>query len=133
VDAVPAQREEGTLYISIKYRTAIHSCYCGCGSKVATPLRPTGWQLIYDGDTVTLHPSIGNWGFPCRSHYWIRNGRALPAGDMTEAQIEKGRRRDRAAEDAYYGTTAKPQQPVVNELPKRRRGFWQWLSRRVGI
>jgi len=38
VDAVPAAREEGKLYISLKYRTAIHSCLCGCGMKVVTPL-----------------------------------------------------------------------------------------------
>ena len=83
VDAVPATRQEGKLYISIKYRTAIHSCFCGCGMKVVTPIRPTGWRLTYDGDAVSLHPSIGNWSFKCRSHYWIENNRAIPAGPMS--------------------------------------------------
>jgi hypothetical protein len=35
------------------------------------PISPADWQLAYDGDTVSLTPSIGNWGFPRRSHYWI--------------------------------------------------------------
>jgi hypothetical protein len=40
------------------------------------PLKPADWQLTFDGKTVSFHPSIGNWNFPCRSHYWIRNNRA---------------------------------------------------------
>ncbi|WGJ15967.1 DUF6527 family protein [Methylocapsa sp. D3K7] len=43
VNVVPATREDGKLYISIKYRTAIHSCFCGCGMKGVTPSgRPAG-------------------------------------------------------------------------------------------
>jgi hypothetical protein len=85
IDVMPSSREEGKLYISIKYRTAIHKCLCGCGMKVVTPIRPTGWRLIYDGDTVSLHPSIGNWSFACRSHYWIANNQVMPAGPMSQA------------------------------------------------
>jgi hypothetical protein len=73
VEYVPAKLAEGVLYISITYRTAVHRCACGCGNKVVTPISPADWQLLYDGDTVSLTPSIGNWGFPCRSHYWIRS------------------------------------------------------------
>jgi hypothetical protein len=50
-------------------------CACGCGKEVVTPLSATDWKLIFDGKTVSLDPSIGNWGFPCRSHYWVRNNR----------------------------------------------------------
>lgn len=108
VDAVPATREEGKLYISIKYRTAVHSCFCGCGMKVVTPLRPARWRLIYDGDTVSLEPSVGNWSFKCRSHYVIENNVALPAGRMSKAKIESGRRRDRATREAYHATSSSP-------------------------
>jgi hypothetical protein len=128
VDVVPATREDGKLYISIKYRTAIHSCFCGCGMKVVTPIRPTGWRLTYDGDAVSLHPSIGNWSFKCRSHYWIENSRAIPAGSMLQTEIEAGRRRDRTAKDAYLGGAA-PAAPVAftGATPGKRRGFMDWL------
>lgn len=126
VDSVPPIREEGKLYISIKYRTAIHSCFCGCGTKVVTPIRPTGWQLTYDGDTISLYPSIGNWSFPCRSHYWIRGNAAIPAGEMTRQEIEAGRDRDRAARDAYYSGTTQQLRPSNPPASKGRR-FWDWL------
>ena len=45
----------------------------GCGGRVVTPLSPDDWRLTYDGDTVSLWPSIGNWAFACQSHYWIRS------------------------------------------------------------
>lgn len=72
VEYIPAELADGVLYISITYRTAVHLCVCGCGNKVVRPISPADWQLLYDGDTVSLTPSIGNWGFPCRSHYWIK-------------------------------------------------------------
>ncbi|WP_407657660.1 DUF6527 family protein [Lacibacter sediminis] len=56
----------------MEFGTAIHRCVCGCGSRVVTPISPTGWQLTYDGESITLDPSIGNWSFECKSHYWIR-------------------------------------------------------------
>lgn len=75
VDLVPNCLESGVLYVSIAHGTAVHRCCCGCGLEVVTPLRPTDWRITFDGETVTLHPSIGNWQFPCKSHYWIRNGK----------------------------------------------------------
>ena len=74
--------EEGKIYVSIAYATAVHKCACGCGKEVVTPLSPTDWKLIFDGKTVSLDPSIGNWGFPCRSHYWVRNNRARMGGGL---------------------------------------------------
>lgn len=58
--------------MSIFFATAVHNCFCGCGSKVVTPIKPAGWELTYDGDTVSLWPAVGSWGLPCRSHYIIR-------------------------------------------------------------
>lgn len=62
------------LHISLRYATAVHLCACGCRRKVVTPLKPAGWRLIFDG-AVSLDPSIGNWQYPCRSHYYIRSNR----------------------------------------------------------
>lgn len=80
VEHIPQQVEPGVLYVSFAYATAIHSCCCGCGTQVVTPLSPTDWQMVFDGETVSLHPSIGNWNFPCRSHYFIKRDRVIPAG-----------------------------------------------------
>ena len=71
VEFIPDVIEEGVLYISIEYCTAIHKCVCGCGNEVVTPLSPTDWELTFNGKTVSLDPSIGNWSFKCQSHYWI--------------------------------------------------------------
>jgi hypothetical protein len=71
IDLVPGSLEEGVLYISILYRSAIHLCACGCGREVVTPISPGDWQLFFNGETVSLRPSIGNWKFDCRSHYFI--------------------------------------------------------------
>ena len=73
VDSIPEIIEENKLYISEKYKTAIHNCLCGCGEKTITPL--TGgsfWDLVKENNgTVSLIGSVGNYSFPCKSHYII--------------------------------------------------------------
>ncbi|MEM8572806.1 MAG: DUF6527 family protein, partial [Pseudomonadota bacterium] len=71
------------------------------------PLSPTDWKLTYDGVNVSLHPSIGNWSLPCRSHYVIKHGKVRWAGDWSEEQVAKGRRQDRASKKRYYGEEEK--------------------------
>ena len=44
VDFIPDILEDGVVYISVTYATALHLCCCGCGSEVVTPLSPTGWR-----------------------------------------------------------------------------------------
>ena len=73
VEFIPDVLEDGILYISIEYCTAIHKCVCGCGNEVVTPLSPNDWELTFNGKRVSLYPSIGNWNFDCQSHYWIKN------------------------------------------------------------
>ncbi len=62
-DTIPDKIDDGVVYISILYATVIHLCCCGCRSQVVTPLSPTGWALIFDGLSVSLRPSVGNWSF----------------------------------------------------------------------
>lgn len=66
VEFIPDNLEDGTVYVSVGFATVAHKCCCGCGKEVGTPLSPTDWKLIFDGKTVSLDPSIGNWGFPVR-------------------------------------------------------------------
>ena len=73
VSEIPRHIEPATVYVSIEYTTAVHLCACGCGNEVVTPLSPRDWNLTFNGDTVSLAPSIGNWGLNCRAHYWIRD------------------------------------------------------------
>ncbi len=87
VSEFPATLETGVLYISVEFGTVSHLCCCGCGHEVVTPLHPTDWKMIYDGASVSLEPSIGNWGLKCRSHYIIRCGKVVWAGDWSIARI----------------------------------------------
>lgn len=88
VEFVPPILEDMTIYISIPYATAVHKCCCGCGNLVVTPLDPTDWTLIFDGKTISLDPSIGNWSFKCQSHYWIRNNNVLWVPQLSSKTIK---------------------------------------------
>lgn len=101
VEFIPERLEEGVLYVSHRYKTAVHKCACGCGDEVVTPLGPTDWSIQIENDTVTLDPSIGNWSFACRSHYFIYKSRVAWAGRMSRWQIERGRVLDSKARKRY--------------------------------
>lgn len=105
VEFIPDVIEEHTLYVSIEFATVVHRCCCGCGQEVITPLSPTDWKITYDGVHVSLHPSVGNWSFDCRSHYWIRDSRVQWAPEWTEAQINAGRMYDQRQKERQYGST----------------------------
>lgn len=91
VDGVPEKIENGVLYISIRFKTTSHLCACGCGERVVAKLSPNDWSLLYNGSDVTLAPSIGNWSFDCRSHYFVRKNCIVWARDMSDEQIANGR------------------------------------------
>jgi hypothetical protein len=143
VGYIPDELEQGTLYISIRFATASHLCCCGCANKVVTPIRPTDWKLIFDGKTVSLHPSIGNWSFPCQSHYWIRNNRIEWAPKWSRQQIEHGRFRDSFVKEDYFGAVNTTADKVTKhdsdniERSSPTRSFWQtvkkWFSLREGM
>ncbi|ODT21946.1 MAG: hypothetical protein ABS35_16015 [Kaistia sp. SCN 65-12] len=95
VDFIPERLEPGVLYVSRRYSTASHLCCCGCGLEVVTPLSPAKWRLLESNGAVSLNPSVGNWSFPCRSHYWIKGNRVQWAGAMSAEQIAAVKARDR--------------------------------------
>ncbi|MDD5068637.1 MAG: DUF6527 family protein [Candidatus Pacebacteria bacterium] len=107
VKNIPDNPENGVLYVSIDYSTAIHKCFCGCGNEVVTPLSPTDWKLTFNGETISLYPSIGNWNFPCQSHYWIRNNEIEWAPKWSKEQVEDGREEDGKNKEIYYGKKKK--------------------------
>lgn len=73
VQHVPDQLEEGVLYISERFRICSHLCACGCKEEVVTPLSYAEWRLFKEGELVSLLPSIGNWNYDCKSHYFIEH------------------------------------------------------------
>ena len=104
VEYIPESQEiqEGILYISITFGTMVHKCACGCGEEVVTPLAPTEWKFEYDGKTISLYPSIGNWSFRCKSHYWIDQSRIRWARSFTMEDILKGRAKTKEYRRQYY-------------------------------
>jgi len=133
VEFIPESLEPETIYISIRFATASHLCFCGCGSKVVTPIRPTDWKLIFDGKTVSLDPSIGNWSFPCQSHYWIRNDRVKWAPKWSREQIERGRDFDHHAKKRYFGADPATTDSVTTVSPpesnNRKRQWWRFWAK----
>lgn len=119
VEFLPDDMDQDVLYISIPYATVEHKCCCGCGERATTPLSPTDWSLTFDGKSVSLYPSIGNWSFPCRSHYWIRGNEVVWAAPRSQGQIEANRARDRIEREAYFrqafesGSGPTPQTPAA--------------------
>jgi hypothetical protein len=102
IDLVPDILEDGVLYISMEYSSAIHKCPCGCGNEVVTPLSPTDWELTFDGKNVSLSPSIGNWNFECKSHYWIIKNKVRFAKKWSDRQIAEVRKEDKSLKTKYY-------------------------------
>jgi hypothetical protein len=56
VGLMPDKLEEGILYVSAQYGTAIHKCCCGCGEKVV----------------ISLKPLFSSVQMKCKSHYNIK-------------------------------------------------------------
>lgn len=139
VKGIPRDLEPGVLYVSMEYGTVVHSCCCGCGHEVVTPLTPTDWILTYNGEAISLAPSVGNWNLPCRSHYVIRGNKVIEMGPWNKRQIEAEQKRDKAAKAEHYARLTKPpRSPLAKaagahstrvETTRDERGFWEKLWR----
>ncbi|MEZ0122107.1 MAG: DUF6527 family protein [Candidatus Reddybacter sp.] len=93
--------EEGELYISLEFQTAVHKCCCGCGEEVVTPFNSAQWQVFDKSGKVSLYPSIGNWSYPCQSHYFIKDNRVVWAEAFSEAAIKQVQLGDQRALESY--------------------------------
>jgi hypothetical protein len=141
VDVLPEELKEGVIYVSVNYAIVVHKCACGCGSEVVTPLSSTDWKLTCDGESITLYPSIGNWNFDCKSHYWIRNNKVKWSDKWSESEIELGRVRDREHKTEHYHNRQSNQElndsSIVNrEEPENnstgnKSSFWTQVKRWV--
>lgn len=136
VEFIPEVLEEGVVYVSIQYATISHTCCCGCAQEVVTPLSPTDWKLIFDGKTISLEPSIGNWGFACKSHYWIKRNQVQWSRVWTKAEVEAARLQNGAAKQVYYGDQLhrENQEQIPSQVtsPQSDRvSFWSRFWKRI--
>ena len=65
---------------------------------------------------VSLRPSIGNWNYRCKSHYFITNNRVIWADRFTQRQITNIQTKDRFDKQNYI---ASKNNQEVNSLPDR--------------
>ena len=137
VDGFPDRLQPGVLYISIEFASMSHLCCCGCGREVITPLSPKDWKFTYDGASVSVHPSIGNWSLPCRSHYIIQSGHIRWAGDWSDEQILAGRHRDLIAkrgsgkQSSHSAPSAPAHVQATKPAPEVRQGFLASLWKKL--
>jgi hypothetical protein len=136
VDRIPTVRKERTLYVSVPFATAVHNCMCGCGTKIVTPLSPPQWKITFDGETVSLWPSVGNSGLACRSHYVIEHDQVHWAPTWSDEKIAAGRARDRSLRDRHFETAkakAPAPAPAIDEKPKNAAPDKSWLGQLLDI
>jgi hypothetical protein len=134
VEFIPDELKNGTIYVSVKYATVAHKCCCGCGNEVVTPLSPTDWKLVFNGESISLDPSIGNWSFECKSHYWIKRNRVKWAARWSQEEIAAGRASNRQAKERYFNNAetaaadslTKEKEDIVG-ASKAERCLWQKL------
>ena len=121
VEDMPEVMESDKVYISTKHSLTEHLCACGCGAEVSLPLARSEWRIVYDGDTVSIRPSIGNWRLPCKSHYLILENRTIWCASWTAEEISAGRKEDRTERQ--------------RDMRRRRaeRSWWRQALKKVGI
>lgn len=136
VDYIPETIENDTLYISLDFGTVVHNCACGCGNEVNTPLSPIHWKMIYNGEAITLKPSIGNWSFECKSHYWITNNIVEWSYKWSKSKIQKNRNAEKLEAQKYYENQEPNKEKdlhstidvvKINDVPKAK----NWLQKLI--
>ena len=122
VEGMPQKLEDGVIYVSIPFRIVSHNCCCGCGNEVVLNLAPSpkGWQVVFDGQTVSLNPSIGNFDFKCQSHYWITKNKVYWAEKWSDQKI----RRAKASEALVFSEAEGSSQR------KQKKGWKKWPGKK---
>lgn len=126
VHFVPKTLEPGLLYVSEEFDAVLHLCACGCGRKVSTPLGPTAWTFKETPTGPSLSPSVGNWQFPCRSHYWIRGGDVFWSATWTPEQVTASRQVEERRRRAYYDTLDRKRVGLLRRI-------WRWAKGLFGL
>ena len=142
VELAPTVLQPGRLYISSRYRAAVHLCCCGCGEKVVTPLSKAEWQIQLADGRVSLYPSIGNWSMACQSHYWIRDNKIVWSYKISSEKMRAVFERDQRDLVLMHRQASKPAESEVsgqrkvalnrsvsgNQSPWQ--ALWDWMTGR---
>lgn len=131
---MPEKLEPDVIYISLRFGLVSHNCCCGCGNEVVMPLAPSGWELTYNGETVSLWPSIGNWGLPCRSHYIITRSTVDWAESWPKSKFRRAQSADASAR--HRQITAAESPPTSFGTPqvkpgKKAASVWSRIRKRL--
>lgn len=124
VEFIPKELDCYMLYVSERFKVAVHLCPCGCGTKIVTPLGLGEWTFSEHSGKATLDPSIGNWQIPCRSHYWIVDGDIHWSYPWTDKQIKEGWKRDQQKREQVYKKKEKSQKKSLWGKVKK----WIWID-----
>ena len=124
--------QEGEIWISMEHGTINLRCPCGCGEITTLTVQPSKWQVLYDGDNITIkgNPTDSIWSsHACGSHYFITKGKIrwageIPVGLREKYAAEEQRRlfeteRLRTAEESR----SRPQNAFCRVV---RREIWRW-------
>jgi uncharacterized protein DUF6527 len=139
VEYIPNRLKDWTIYVSVTFAIVAHKCCCGCGNEVVTPLSRAYWQLTFDGESISLYPSIGNWSFDCQSHYWIRHNKVKWAPRWSREEIDSGRAWDRLAKERYFNNDDDDGSAIIDSNTnaerlredKSEKSLWQKLKNRL--
>ncbi len=139
VQNIPEVLEDGVVYVSIPFETVIHKCCCGCGNEVVTPLSPTDWSMTFNGETISLDPSIGNWSFECKSHYFIRRNKVVWARRFSNEEIAEVKYLDKKDKVDFYKKNPKddfkknessiPSEAKATDMKDSKNKLSVWLKR----
>lgn len=115
VDRFPEVLQDGALYISIESSAIGHKCCCGCGEEVIVSLTPASWRFTYDGENVSIWPSIGSHSLACRSHYVIDKSLVKWCRPWTDEEARLGREQETQRAAQYYESKLKPASSIAPE------------------
>ena len=99
----PGKRESGVILVCIKYGVMSLACPCGCGLTMDLSIEPHRWRIEWDGEHLSVCPSVSSSGLPCRSHYWIQSNRIEWCRPISHAAERRKERIEDEARRAVHG------------------------------
>ena len=103
VESIPPGRPPaGEFLISIKYGMGVLRCPCGCGNTMDVNIEPHRWSIKWDGEHISVCPSISSDWMGCRSHYWVRRNRIVWGYPISRTAEEKKEKEEAKARERIY-------------------------------
>lgn len=133
VSVIPEDPETGVLYVSVEYATTLHLCACGCGQEVVLGISPDDWRFCWDGQTISISPSVGNWSLPCQSHYIIRHNGIQWTRPWSDEKIARGRAADAARKRPAGGSVVPDPGSMTPTVATPSRSGWRRILRKLRL